>query len=156
MLCVNNFNQKFFDSKNIIETETKINVADSDWYLEIPKINLKAKIKDGTNEEVLDEYIGHFSNTPVKIGNVCFAAHNRGYKNNYFSKLKELRINDYINYYINEKEFVYKVNNIITIKETDWSMLKNTNDNRLTLITCIENKPEYRLCVQAVRVVEEE
>ena len=37
------------------------------------------------------------------------------------------------------------------ILETDWSMLKQTKDNRLTLITCIKNKVNQRLCVQAVQ-----
>ena len=29
---------------------------------------------------------------------------------------------------------------------------KDTKENKLTLITCIENMPEYRLCVQAVEI----
>ena len=43
----------------------------------------------------------------------------------------------------------YCVSNILIIKETDWSYLQNTDDNILTLITCVENEPQYRLCVQA-------
>lgn len=125
------------------------------WYLEIEKIGLIAEIKEGTNEEVLDNFIGHFSSTPVKIGNVGLAAHNRGYKNNYFSKLKELEIGDEVSYYINGNKFVYKVEEILIIYETDWSMLENTKDNRITMITCIENREKYRLCVQAIRIKEE-
>ena len=41
------------------------------------------------------------------------------------------------------------------IKDTEWKYLKNTEDNRLTLITCVENQPEYRRCVQAVEKEEE-
>ena len=37
------------------------------------------------------------------------------------------------------------------ILETDWSNLEGTSDNRLTLITCIKNKVNQRLCVQAVQ-----
>ena len=125
------------------------------WCLEIEKIGLIAEIQEGTNEEVLDDYIGHFSSTPVKIGNIGLAAHNRGYKNNYFSKLKELEIGDKINYYINGNKFVYEVKEILIIHETDWSTLENTEDNRITMITCIENREKYRLCVQAVRIKEE-
>ncbi|MBR3697713.1 MAG: hypothetical protein IKM97_05610 [Clostridia bacterium] len=36
------------------------------------------------------------------------------------------------------------------ILETDWSKLENTEDTNLTLITCIENKPNSRLYVRAV------
>ena len=40
--------------------------------------------------------------------------------------------------------------NIEIIKSTNWSYLENTAENKITLITCIENKPDERLCVQAI------
>ena len=36
------------------------------------------------------------------------------------------------------------------IKETNWSYLEETKDNRITLITCVENEPEYRRCIQGI------
>lgn len=47
------------------------------WSLEIPKINLIAEISEGTTEEILNKYIGHFENTSRWNGNVGLAAHNR-------------------------------------------------------------------------------
>ncbi len=85
-----------------------------------------------------------------KFGNVGLAGHNRGYKVNYFARLKELKIGDEIYYIVNGNETKYKVSEILVIYETDWKMLENTEDNRLTLITCIENRDKYRLCVQAI------
>ena len=41
------------------------------------------------------------------------------------------------------------------IKDTEWEYLDNTEENMLTLITCVENEPEYRRCVQAVEKEEE-
>ena len=38
----------------------------------------------------------------------------------------------------------------IEIDSYDWSCLNSTNDNRITLITCIDDKPDKRLVVQAV------
>lgn len=35
------------------------------------------------------------------------------------------------------------------IFETDWSKLESTEDTNLTLITCVENKPNKRLYVRA-------
>ena len=35
-----------------------------------------------------------------------------------------------------------------TVSETD-TILENTEENILTLITCVENEPNYRRCVQA-------
>ena len=47
---------------------------------------------------------------------------------------------------------VYRVQTNKVIKETDWSYLENTKDNRITLITCEENRREYRRCIQAVEI----
>ena len=60
-----------------------------EWYIEIPIINLKANIKEGTEKETLDDYVGHFEETQKENGNIGLAAHNRGYKNNYFENIKK-------------------------------------------------------------------
>ena len=39
---------------------------------------------------------------------------------------------------------------IKVINETDWSLLESTDDNRLTLITCVKGQSSKRLCVQAI------
>ncbi len=120
-----------------------------EWKLEIPKINLVANIAEGTNKEILDQYIGHFEETQKYVGNIGLAAHNRGYKVNYFQKLKELEIGDVIYYTYNgiQKNYVVELKTII--KDTEWNKLRNTEDNRLTLITCVEDKPSFRRCIQA-------
>jgi LPXTG-site transpeptidase (sortase) family protein len=121
-----------------------------DWSIEIPKIDLYAEIKDGTDMETLNQVVGHFEETEMEFGNVGLAAHNRGYAVNYFERLKELEENDEIVYVVNGNKHSYNVSNIEIIYETDWSMLENTEDNRITLITCVENRDKYRLCVQAI------
>lgn len=121
--------------------------------LTIEKIGLKATIKDGSDEETLKNYIGHIENTSFYDGNVGLAAHNRGYKNSYFARINELENGDIITYQTNFFTRKYKVDNIKTILETDWSLLEETQENKLTLITCIANKRLQRLCVQATEVV---
>lgn len=121
-----------------------------EWKLEIPKINLSANISEGTDKKTLDEFIGHFEESNKISGNICLAAHNRGYKVNYFEKLKELEIGDKIYYTYNENKRVYEVTTKTIIKDTEWEKLENTKDNRLTLITCVENEPQYRRCIQAM------
>lgn len=142
-----------------IEENVELNqktIEESEWTLKIQKINLEAKINEGTTKEVMDEYIGHFEETPKEVGNIGLAAHNRGYKNNYFENLKKLQIGDEITYIYKGKEKNYKVSKISIIKDTDWSMLENTEENELTLITCVENEPEYRRCVKAEEIRKEE
>lgn len=120
-----------------------------EWYIEIPIINLKANIKEGTEKETLDDYVGHFEETQKENGNIGLAAHNRGYKYNYFEKLKKLKINDEIIYKYENFEKKYLITKIEIIKNTDWSYLEKTEKNKITLITCVENEPQYRRCVQA-------
>lgn len=131
------------EDTNEEEKETKEN-----WYLEIPKINLKAPISEGTTSEVMDDYIGHFEETSKDLGNIGLAAHNRGYKNNYFRDLKQLQENDEIYYTHNGKTRKYVVTKSTIIKDTDWTYLEETQENTITLITCVENQPEYRRCIQ--------
>lgn len=124
------------------------------WYLEIPSINLKANISEGTTKEVMDNYIGHFEETQKTIGNIGLAAHNRGYKNNYFKDLKKLKTGDEIKYKYKDFEKTYIVEDHKIIKDTDWSSLENTEENKITLITCVENEPEYRRCIQGIEKTE--
>ena len=60
------------------------------WQIEIPKINLVAPIAEGTSANIMNEYVGHFAETPKNKGNIGLAAHNRGYKVNYFARFKIL------------------------------------------------------------------
>lgn len=120
-------------------------------YLSIPSISLeKAPIKEGIDEVTLNEYIGHFPSTSKTDGNIGLAAHNRGYKNNYFMNINKLQDGDEIIYRVDDIIKKYKVEKKIEIDSYDWSYLNQTADNRITLITCIDNSPTKRLVVQAV------
>ena len=114
--------------------------------IKINKIGFEGLIYEGTDLNTLDKGVGHFKSSPILDGNVCLAAHNSV---KFWAKLNELEINDIINYnsVLGTKEYI--VYNIQEIDETDWSLLENTEDNNITLITCIRNTPNKRLCVQA-------
>lgn len=124
------------------------NQEEYDWYIEISSIKLKAPIKETTEMEVLNNYVGHFEETPLLNGNVGLAGHNRGYEKNYFEDLNQIKKGEVIKYKYYDFEKTYIVDQIEIIKNTDWSYLENTEENKITLITCIENKPDYRLCIQ--------
>lgn len=59
---------------------------EDNWYIEIPKINLVAPISEGTTQEVMNKYVGHFENTNVWEGNIGLAAHNRRISSKLFWK----------------------------------------------------------------------
>ena len=118
--------------------------------LTIEKIGLKAKVKEGSTQDILMEYIGHMPETAKYEGNIGLAAHNRGTKYSYFARLNELEKGDKVIYKTKFYERTYIVTKKKVIYDTDWSDLQTTKDNRITMITCIANKPNQRLCVQAV------
>lgn len=122
-----------------------------EWRILIPKINLEAPILEGISQEILRRGVGHFENTSKWNGNVVLAAHNRGYKYNFFQEIKRLEVGDTIVYQTEQGTRTYSVIGNGKIKETDFSPLENTKENQLTLITCVENMPEYRTCVRALQ-----
>ena len=140
-------------SNSVLEEENKKvsnNNEQNEWYIQIDNISLKAPIQEGTTKEILDNYVGHFEESSRNLGNICLAAHNRGYKNNYFSRIKELKEGDEITYRYQEIERKYIVTKHEIIENTDWSNLGSTEENRITLITCVENEPKYRRCIQGI------
>lgn len=119
--------------------------------IEIPTLNIKAPICEGTSQEVLKNTVGHFKGTSQDNGNIVLAAHNRG--NNvahYFKDIKNLKMGDVIIYKTKRVERRYLVKVKKQIASTDWSVTENTKENKITLITCIKNKPNLRLCIQAI------
>ena len=107
----------------------------------------------GTDGEVINNYIGHFTQTPTIDGNVGLVGASAGYKENHFAELEKLQQGDVIIYIKGENRKEYKVTTNVIISQTDWSYLSKTQDNRITLITGILEQPENRRCVQAVEII---
>ena len=134
---------------NIATNNENTKTVNTIWQIKIPKINLIANIKEGTDEETLNQFVGHFEETQRQDGNIGLAAHNRGYEVNYFARLRELKKGDEIIYQYKNYNKTYEVIRVLIIKDTNWDILEDTEENILTLITCVENEPEFRRCVQA-------
>ena len=161
MYYLKNYDNKLVDA-NVVTTDSnyenityeKEEKLENDLIriLKIEKIGLKATVKEGSNSKILKDYIGHIEGTSLYDGNICLAAHNRGNKYSYFARLNELKNGDIVKYTTNFYTREYKINSIKTIFETDLTILENTNENKITMITCIKNKRNQRLCVQAVQI----
>lgn len=118
--------------------------------LTIPDILLEnAPIKENTELSILATAIGHFTNTSIYNGNVGLASHNGG-DGDYFKDLNKLKVGNEIYYQTRFGVKRYLVKTIEVIDEDDWLYLEETEDNRITLITCVKGKSNKRLCVQAV------
>ena len=100
----------------------------------------------------MDKFVGHFEETSKTNGNIGLAAHNRGYENNYFSYLKKLKEGDKILYTYENYKKEYAVTKHVIIENTDWTYLEDTEENTITLITCVENEPKYRRCIQGEEI----
>ena len=122
------------------------------WQINIPTLdNLVCPISEGTDNVTLRSFVGHLKNTPYTRGNICFAAHTNtaNYKGNfYFNDLNKLEVGDVVfyKYYENyDRKFI--VSDIKEVEETDTSVLNDSDETKLTLITCIKGKHEKRLVV---------
>lgn len=138
-------------NNNFIQGESNFIQKDNSWSLTIPSINLKeVTIKESVDSEVLEDNIGHFNFSSYYNGNVCLAAHNSGFKNNYFSNLHLVEIGDEViyNYVGNVRK--YEVVSKYNISAEDFSSLEDNGINEITLITCVPNSPNLRLCVKAI------
>lgn len=136
---------------NFIQEEKNFIQKDDSWSLTIPSINLEnVKIKESVDSEVLENYIGHFEFSSYLDGNVCLAAHNSGFSNNYFSRLNLLNIGEKVIYSFVGNTREYKVVEKYNISDKDFSVLIDNGINEITLITCVPNSPNLRLCVKAI------
>ena len=144
--------QNRLDDDDITSTDDFTKQVDGEnviGVIKIDNINYKGLVYKGTSLDTLSKGVGHFESSPYLNGNVCLAAHNT---NKFWAKLHTLEIGDKIIYtsFLGTKE--YEVTDMTEISETDWSKLSNTNENMLTLITCVKGKSALRLCVQALEV----
>lgn len=167
ILLINHFNNnKEDESISIIDTNTMsiTNTTDDNQdqkeqgviaYLTIPSISLtNAPVKEGTDMETLNNYLGHFTDSAYLEGNVAIAGHNRGYEKNYFENLDKVKQGDEITYQTKYQTKKYKVSEVKTIKDKDVYVIENTPENKITLITCVKNKGNLRLCVVGDEVKE--
>jgi LPXTG-site transpeptidase (sortase) family protein len=100
----------------------------------IPKINLDVIVVEGTNHRALRLGPGHLKNTPVpgEPGNSVISAH----RDTFFRHIYELNKGDLIDVRRNGRTYTFEVTGKKIVEPDDLSVVKNTADARLTLITC--------------------
>lgn len=123
--------------------------------LSIEKIDLVMPIIEGTRAEYLDvspcSVLG--ASKPWESGNYSVAGHRSLTYGRHFNRLNELDIDDTIVVTdLNDQTYTYRVYKTSIVHETDTSVLKNSDYDEITLITCDpigEKNPEYRLIIKA-------
>jgi LPXTG-site transpeptidase (sortase) family protein len=122
--------------------------------LTIPDLNLSANVFEGSGDsmEAMGLGVAHFPSSSAWDGNVSFSAHNLNLdgSDGYFKSLSTLEKGDNVTYQTALGERSYSVESVTTIAASDWTPLGYTDDNRITMITCISGQPDKRLCVSAI------
>jgi sortase A len=122
--------------------------------LEIPRLDIRAIVREGDGEGTLHHAVGHVPSTafPGDIGNVGFAAH----RDTFFRPLRNIRKNDRIIVSTLHGTFEYLVQTTQIVNPDDVSVLKASASKELTLVTCypfyyIGSAP-HRFIVHAIQV----
>ena len=124
--------------------------GDSIGILTIPGIGLSVRVYESDSDmEDMERGAAHFKSTSAWMGNIGISAHNVNLNGTpgYFLNLYTLEKGDIITYETALGVREYVVDSVMEISENDWSLLDRTEDNRITLITCITGKPALRLAV---------
>ena len=102
--------------------------------LEIPKIDLSAIVVDGTTRRQLKLGPGRIIGTPLpgEPGNAVISAH----RDTFFRHIYELKAGDEINVQRNGQSLKFTVTGKKIVDSDDLSVLRQTQDPQLTLITC--------------------
>lgn len=124
--------------------------------LTIESIGVSAPVYETDDEmEAMRKGIAHYKTTSAWNGNIGLCAHNGTASYCWFRDLHKVEKGDMVTYQTVLGTRTYQVSEIKEIEETDWFMLGRTEDNRITMTTCMDEKPSKRLCVQAVEIVKE-
>ena len=126
--------------------------------LTIPDLQLIVNVYeslDNDHIESMEKGVAHFHHTSAWYGNVSLSAHNVNFDGSpgFFLNLHQLQRGAVIRYQTALGIREYVVETIARVNEYDWSMLGWTDDNRITLVTCITGRPDMRLILQAVEAI---
>lgn len=122
--------------KSIASTKPNVRVVQDDGLtrVSIPKIDLDVIVVEGTNHRALRVGPGHLKSTPApgEVGNSVISAH----RDTFFRHIYELAKGDEIQVRRGGRTYTFQVIGKKIVEPNDISVLKNTADARLTLITC--------------------
>jgi sortase A len=145
-----NENIKIADIKPLDNKEGTIGI------ISIPKIELNVTLSEGIDASTLKYAVGHFTGTsmPGNKGNFCVAGHRSYAYNEYFNRLDELGVGDKITVTTVTGEFTYEVYESKVVKPEETSVLNNTENPEITLVTCTPIRvATHRLIVKGRMIV---
>lgn len=157
-----------FEWDNVLETESIVEISNEDSdesenksqfannviaIINVPKVDIRYPVVEGTTDEILKKSLGHFEGTALagEVGNFCVAGHRNSSYARYFNRLDEVNIGDEIIVETRTNKYTYIVNKTFKIHESETEVLDQTDEKKITLITCTNGyKPKYRIVVQGI------
>jgi sortase A len=110
---------------------------------EIPRLNIKVPVLEGTDSKALQVSAGHFEGTgALGKGNYCIAGHNSTIYAEIFNDLDQIQIGDEM-YLVDVDEkctrYCYIVTEYKIVEPKQVEVLNDYGDNRLTVISCTDD-----------------
>ena len=102
--------------------------------IEIPRLGVKAIVREGDDDTTLAVAVGHISGTarPGERGNMALAGH----RDSFFRPLRGIRRRDTIRIVTLKGSYEYVVDSSEVVGPEDTGVLDPTNNTVLTLVTC--------------------
>ena len=118
---------------------------------EIPRLNIKVPVLEGTDSKALQVSAGHFEGTGA-LGkeNYCIAGHNSTIYAEIFNELDQIQIGDEM-YLVDVDEkrtrYCYIVTEYKIVEPKQVEVLNDYGDNRLTVISCTDDGTQRQVVV---------
>ena len=120
---------------------------------EIPRLDIKVPVLEGTDMKSLQVSAGHFEDTgALGKGHYCIAGHNSTIYAEIFNDLDKIEIGDEMYLVdIDEKRtrYLYVVTEYKTVEPNETWVLNDFGDNRLTVISCTDDGKQRQVVVAA-------
>ena len=124
-------------------TGESVNLEDMNGYtpiaiMEIPSIKLSQALVEGISDEVLQYFLGHFPDSakPGEKGNFSVAGHRVSDYTDAFINLYKVKEGDEVIVKTSDKKYTYVVEENFIVEPDDMSVLEDTNEATMTLVTC--------------------
>ena len=140
-----------YGCRKIIRVLRQQKLMQENVVIEIPDLNIKAPVLEGTDNETLSMAAGHFTDTgEVGSGNYCIAGHSSTIYKEYFNNLKNIESGMEIQIYDTDESrtcYIYKVTENFIVDPDEVWVLEDFGDNRVTVITCTDDGTQRQVVV---------
>ena len=122
---------------------------------EMPRLNIKVPVLEGTDSKALQVSAGHFEGTgALGKGNYCIAGHNSTIYAEIFNDLDQIKNGDemyLVDKDTNRTRYLYIVTEYKIVAPNQVEVLNDYGDNRLTVISCTDDGTQRQVVVGTLK-----